>query len=123
MVNQPEVKVDDIDERITEIKAELNGLRSMRPGRLSVQYQDPKGTRRPYWQISYTRKGRSRTDYVKDQLVDELQKEIDEYERFKTLMDEWTSLALERSIALMKEKSKALPRRPYSRSKKKGDKA
>jgi len=108
-----------INTRIGEIKNQLTQIGPMRPGRMSMQYQDPKGKRRAYWQISYTRKGRSRTDYIRDQLVDDLKVETQEHDRFKALVKEWVDLSLELSIMKMKDKAVDLPRRTYPKTKKK----
>jgi hypothetical protein len=37
----------------------------MRPGSLTRQYKDPQHHTGAYWQISYTRHMRSRTEYVR----------------------------------------------------------
>jgi hypothetical protein len=104
-----------IAQRIQQIKQELMQIDFMRPGNLTMQYRDPKNARKPYWQISYTRKGRSRTDYVKDELVDQIKGQCSQYERFKTLVVEWTDLALQQSVLAMKEAAAALPRRTVKR--------
>jgi len=69
----------------------------MRPGSLSRQYKIPKEKVGPYWQISYTRNMRSRTDYIRQECVVDIRKEIATYKRFKRLVDHWIDLSIERS--------------------------
>src|SRR2546429_7156359 len=53
-----------IQKRIQRIKAELSAIDAMRPGSLTRQYKDPKNKRGAYYQLSYTRERKSRTEYV-----------------------------------------------------------
>jgi len=74
----------------------------MRPGSLSQQYKEPKKKSGAYWQISYTRNMRSKTEYVREDCVAEVRKEVSAYKRFKKLMDEWVDLGIEASKLRMK---------------------
>lgn len=103
-------KIEVIDRRIEEIKGLLQGLGPIRPGNLTQQYQDPKGARRPYWQISYTHKGKSRTDYIRQQFVDEIREQVQEYNRFRALIQEWTDLAIERSRLDITQRRSKMPK-------------
>lgn len=87
--------IPQIESRITQIKMDLMDIGPMRPGSLTLQYKSPKDQTGPYWQISYTRKMKSRTDYVREQLVPDTRKQIEEYKRFKALTDEWVELSIE----------------------------
>ena len=104
------VNIDAIDHRINEIKAALCALGPIRPGNLSQQYHNAKERRRPYWQISYTHKGKSRTDYIREPLVDDLRVQVEEYAKFRKLTQEWVDLAIERSRAEIADKKSRLPR-------------
>jgi hypothetical protein len=53
-----------IEQRIDRIKQALQEIGAMRPGSLTRQYKDPQHHTGAYWQISYTRQMRSRTEYV-----------------------------------------------------------
>ena len=96
-----------IEKRIEKIKEAAAKLGPMRPGSLTRQYKDPKTKSGPYWQISYTRAMRSRSDYVRPDRVAEVRKEIAEYQRFKKLTNEWIDLSIEASkLRMMIDKKK-----------------
>ncbi len=97
-----EERLRQIERRIERIKEALSKIGPMRPGSLTCQYKDPKAKSGPYWQISYTRNMRSKTDYARLDCVAELRKEIVAYKRFKKLMDEWVDLGIEASKLRMK---------------------
>lgn len=92
--------------RIHKIKQELLALGEMRPGALSKQYnvcgkagcrckdeQNPK-KHGPYYQISYTHLGRSKTEFVKRDAVIETRKQLANHAKFKRLTQEWIDLSL-----------------------------
>ena len=83
-----------IENRIQMIKQELVELGEMRPGSLSQQSHDP-DKRRTYWQLSYTYKMRSRTEYIRDQFLKDTKTQVKNYKRFKALIDEWVALSIE----------------------------
>lgn len=95
-----------IRKRIDSIKAQLVAIEGMRPGSLTRQYKDPKNQRGAYYQLSYTRDMRSRTDYVPRDYVRELRREIKNYKRFKALTDQWVALSIEQSRLMMKQASR-----------------
>jgi Family of unknown function (DUF6788) len=86
-----------IQKRIARIKAELTAIDAMRPGSLTRQYKDPKNQSGAYYQISYTREGKSRTEYVPRLCLPAVRREIRHYKRFKTLITEWVALSIEQS--------------------------
>jgi hypothetical protein len=90
-------RMNQINERIKKIKEELGEMGEMRPGTLSRQYKSPQKKAGAYWQLSYTRKMKSRTDYVRPASVPEIRQQIAAYKRFKTLVDRWVELAIEYS--------------------------
>jgi hypothetical protein len=93
-------------ERIHRIKQELLELGDMRPGALSEQYnvcgkptcrcKDPRNPRRhgPYYQLSYTHQGKSTTEFVKREMLQEVQSQIANYATFRKLTEEWVTLSL-----------------------------
>lgn len=97
-----EKRLGQIEKRIEKIKEAVAKLGRMRPGSLTRQYKDPKTKSGPYWQISYTRAMRSRSDYVRSDRVAEVRKEIAEYQRFKKLTNEWIDLSIEASKLRMR---------------------
>jgi hypothetical protein len=97
-----EKRLRQIERRIEKIKEALSKIGPMRPGSLTCQYKNPKEKSGPYWQISYTRTMRSKSDYVRADCVAEVRKEIAAYKRFKMLMDEWIDLGIESSKLRLK---------------------
>jgi hypothetical protein len=95
-------KIRRIDERIVRIKEALQEIGPMRPGSLTRQYRDPKARSGPYWQISYTRQMRSRTEYVRREWIADMRRQIAAYKRFKRLADAWVALGIARSQLLMR---------------------
>ena len=95
-------RIQQIERRITRIKAELQAVGPMRPGSLTRQYRDPENSKGAYWQISYTRQKKSRTEYVRREWVGEVREQIATHKRFKRLIDQWVDLAIERSQLAMK---------------------
>jgi ribosomal protein L29 len=100
-------RLDEIRKRIHQIKAELAAIDDMRPGSLTRQYKDPKNQSGAYYQLSYTRQMKSRTEYVARDCVREVRREIANYKRFKALTEQWGDLGIEQSRLRMK-----LARRP-----------
>ena len=89
-----EKKRGRLRERIERIKAELADLGEMRPGSLTSQKRGPSGT---YYQLSYTHRGKGRTEYVRPEFAQQIKKQIAAYRRFKKLIDDWVDLEIERS--------------------------
>jgi hypothetical protein len=94
-------KITMIDKRISQIKQKLCEIGDMRPGSLTMQYRDPENKKGGYYQISYTYKMKSRTEYVRPPFVKQVAKQVKSYKCFKNLMEEWIELALEKSKLLM----------------------
>ena len=78
-------KLKQIQKKIDAIKKELMQLGELRPGSLSKQFnvcgkpacrcKDPKNPKKhgPYYQISYSRKGKSSSKFVRPQDVGEVE--------------------------------------------------
>ena len=94
-------RIRQIEQRIARIKEALGRIGPMRPGSLTRQYRNPKERVGAYWQISYTRQMRSRTEYIRREWVAEIRKQIAQYKRFKSLFDEWADLSIEHSQLTM----------------------
>ena len=95
-------RIQQIERRIARIKEELQTMGPMRPGSLTRQYKDPETRAGAYWQISYTRRMKSRTEYVRREWVAEVRKQIATHKRFKRLIDQWVDLGIEHSQLAMK---------------------
>ena len=88
-------RIGQIEQRINRIKESLEKIGPMRPGTLTRQYKNPKEGTGPYWQISYTRNMRSRTEYIRQECVVDIRQQIATYKRFKSLIDQWVDLSIE----------------------------
>ncbi len=100
-------RLDEIRKRIDRIKAELTAIDEMRPGSLTRQYKDPQNQSGAYYQLSYTREMKSRTDYIARDCLRDVRRQIGNYKRFKALSTQWIALSIEHSRLKMK-----LARRP-----------
>jgi hypothetical protein len=78
--------------RIEQIKKALARLGDMRPGSLSMQTRSWGGQ---YAQLSYTHLGKGRTESVPPARIKEMERQIDNYRKFKELTQEWVTLAIE----------------------------
>jgi hypothetical protein len=92
--------------RIEEIKKQLIALGDLRPGSLSQQYNvcgkpdcrckaDPPEKHGPYYQLGWTRKGKSTTRFVRPPDLPEVRRELKNYERLQALMKRWVDLSME----------------------------
>ncbi len=96
-----ETRIQQIERRIDRIKEELKEISPMRPGSLTRQYRDPQSSAGAYWQISYTRQMKSRTEYVRREWLTAVRKQIATHKRFKRLIDQWVDLGIEHSKLAM----------------------
>jgi len=90
-------KLCQLERRIEKIKQELQTIQQMRPGSLTCQYHNPKDKTGAYYQLSYTHKMKSRTEYVRSEFVPRIRDEISEYKRFRVLVNQWVELAIKLS--------------------------
>lgn len=75
-------KTKNADAQIAALLASLADTGPMRPGSLSRQFRNPKERKTPFWQLSYTMGGRSKSEYVRASDVTRIRAEIAEYRRF-----------------------------------------
>ena len=69
---------------------------------------DPPKKHGPYYQISYTRKGKSSTRFVRKEDLPGVRRQLKNYQRMKTLVERWVDLATELStLRLTKERGGA----------------
>jgi hypothetical protein len=90
-------RIEQIERRMKRIKEELQRIGPMRPGSLTRQFKDPQRKVGAYWQISYTRQRKSRTEYVRQEWVPQIRRQIAAHKRFKRLVDQWVDLSIEYS--------------------------
>src|ERR1700693_5853841 len=94
-------RIQQIEQRIDRIKKTLMEIGPMRPGSLSRQYKDPQHHTGAYWQVSYTRRMKSRTEYVRQECVKGLRRPLATHKRVKRLVDQWFELSIEHSRLTM----------------------
>lgn len=104
-----------IERRIEAIKRCLTKLGPMHPGSLSEQYnvcgkprcrcKDLKKPRRhgPYYQLSFTWRGKSSSRFVRSERVTEIRHRVENYKRFRELVNEWVDLAVDQERATSKQ--------------------
>ena len=97
-----EKRIQQIERRVERIKEALGHIGLMRPGSLTCQYKDRKNKSGAYWQISYTRQMKSRTEYVRKEYVKEVRRQTVTHKRFKRLVDQWIDLSIEHSRLAMR---------------------
>ena len=99
-------RVDVLERQVERIKKELLGLEDLRPGSLSEQFnvcgtpgcrckKSPPQKHGPYYQISYTRKGRSGSRFVRRHQVATVKRQLRNYARMRKLVDRWIEAATE----------------------------
>src|SRR5436309_4623522 len=107
-----------LEQRIQSIKHEIAALGDLRPGALSRQYNvcgspscrckaDPPLKHGPYPQISFTWRGKSTTQFVRDDDVEEVRQQLENYRRLRDLVDEWIGLGLELSRFRLRQRQDA----------------
>ncbi len=95
-----------LEERIGHIKTKLGRLGELRPGALSEQLNvcsragcrckaNPPEKHGPYHQLSWTRKRKSRTRFIKESELRTVRTQVTNYQRLQELVDEWVDASLE----------------------------
>jgi Family of unknown function (DUF6788) len=112
-----------LQQRIERIKRDLSALGPLRPGTLSQQYSvcgtagcrcaaDPPIKHGPYYQLSYTWHGKSRTRFVRDSELAQVRQELANYERLRALFVEWIDTALEFDALQRQAERRRTPKSP-----------
>jgi len=95
-----------LETKIGKIKEDIMALGlELQPGLLSQQYNvcgspgcrckaDPPHKHGPYYQLSFTRKGKSRTQFVRRHELSLVQEQVRNYQRLKKLTDRWVALGM-----------------------------
>ena len=109
-------EIEKLEDRIRRIQSELAALGAMRPGSISKQYnvcgnpkchcKDPDSPKKhgPYYQLSYSHKGKSTTEFIKPENLEQAKAMVKSYKRFKELSELWIDL----SIRLARLRKKAI---------------
>ena len=94
--------------KIERVRGQIAALGDLRPGSLSTQYNvcGTPGCRckatlpekhGPYYQVSFTRKGKSSSKFVRKEDLAAVRRELKNYAVMKTMVDRWIDLATELS--------------------------
>ncbi len=97
-----------LETRIEKIKRQIAELGDLRPGTLTRQYNvcgkpdcrckaTPPRKHGPYYQVSFTWQGKSKTQFVRQQDLATVKQQLRNYRRLRQLLDRWIALALELS--------------------------
>lgn len=92
------------EKKIRALLEDVAKLGAMRPGTLTVQYRNPAERKTPFHQLSYTHKGRSRSEYVRPENLAAVRREVGTHKTFRTLIKQVTELSLEASRLRHKRK-------------------
>src|SRR5512135_1173717 len=96
----------ELSAQIEQIKTTLVKLGDLRPGALSEQYNtcrspgcrckaDPPQRHGPYHQLSYSHRGRSRTENIRPEHISAVTSQIANYRKLRDLIDQWIDAAIE----------------------------
>ena len=121
------VSAESLEKRIQSLKHQISQLGDLRPGALSKQYNicgnpncrckaDPPVKHGPYYQISFTRHGKSSSQFVRQEDLAEVQQQLENYRQLRQLVDEWITLSAELSSLRLREERTAM-RNKLKRSK------
>lgn len=97
-------RLKKIEQEIEVIRARIATIGVVRPGSLTRQYKDPGKQRGAYYQISYTHRMKSKTEYVRSAFLDEVRQQIRDYNELKRLIEQWVVLGIEYSRLSMKRR-------------------
>jgi hypothetical protein len=97
-----------LEARIETLKQAIIRLGDLRPGKLSQQYNvcgkadcrckaDPPQKHGPYYQLSFTRSGKSSTQFVRKEDLAVVRQQVRNYQRLQELIDRWITLGMELS--------------------------
>ena len=102
-----------LDATIAKLKRALLRLGDLRPGTLSAQYNvcgkagcackaDPPRKHGPYYQVSFTWQGRSRTHFVRREQLPTVRQQLRNYAQLRALVEAWIAAGLELSVLRVK---------------------
>src|SRR5437867_2634809 len=119
-----------LEAKIKKLKQEIVRLGDLRPGKLSQQYNvcgkadcrckaDPPQKHGPYYQVSFTRNGKSSTQFVREEDLAVVRQQLSNYQRLRELIDRWITLGMELSRLKLQQPSErsrgGFPKRSLAR--------
>lgn len=108
-------RIQQLERQIEKVKADLVELGDLRPGSLSEQYNvcgtpgcrckaSPPEKDGPYYQLSFTRNGRSSSRFVRRDELADVRKQVRNHARLRELVKRWIELATELADLRIAEK-------------------
>jgi hypothetical protein len=105
-----------LEAQIAKLKQEIARLGDLRPGKLSQQYNvcgkadcrckaDPPQKHGPYYQLSFTRNGKSSSQFVRQEDLGVVRQQLRNYQRLRDLIDRWITLGMELSRLKLQQPS------------------
>lgn len=99
-------KQQQLEAKIERIKAKIVELSELRRGSLTQQYNvcgtpgcrckgDPPRKHGPYYQLSFTRRGKNTSEFVRRENLARVKRQLRNYERLSRLIDEWIDASRE----------------------------
>jgi hypothetical protein len=115
-------RTQSLERQIDKVKKDLMRLDGLRMGSLSEQYNvcgtpgcrckaSPPEKHGPYHQLSYTRKGKSTTRFIRKSNLAMVKRQLRNYARLRSLVDQWLDLEIELSDLQLEEAKQAPPKR------------
>ena len=113
-----ETRIQTLERRIAKITTQLAQLGDLRFGSLSEQYNvcgragcrckaSPPIKHGPYHQLSFTRKGKSSTRFVRRGELRTVKEQMRNYEKLRKLVDQWIKLGTELSNLKLDQQHKS----------------
>jgi hypothetical protein len=111
-------RIQDIEQKIENLKTQLGALGPLRPGSLSRQYhvcrkpgcrcQDPRKPQRhgPYYHLDYVHHGKKTTRFIRAPQLPDVRRQLANFKKLRRLVDQWVTLSLERAEILRQQSGK-----------------
>jgi hypothetical protein len=110
-------RIEGLERKIARIRRELGALGDLRPGSLSEQYNvcgvegcrckaTPPQKHGPYYQLSFTRKGKATSRFVRREELAAVKRQLKNYARLRELVDQWIDCGIELSTLRLEEHRK-----------------
>jgi len=109
-------RIAALERQIAGIKQEINSIGDLRRGSLSEQYNicgtpgckckaTPPIKHGPYYQLSFTKNGRSSTKFVNRKNIRIVKSQVKNYTRLRKLVEKWLELGSELSDLRLSDKN------------------
>jgi hypothetical protein len=104
MIHAMKPNLQQIEKRIRVIKKEIVSIEEMRPGSLTQQYRKSRKDESygSYWSLSYTFNKKGHTEYIRNELVKDVEMQTQNYKKFRILIDEWIELSIQHAQEKLK---------------------